>query len=251
MEAEARYQYFFKISRWFQYACAREILLQKNTKDHGEIVASGLEEGQLCFALVTERRKQRTDVDVWMQTDWLIVFYVLMAPLPPPPCSSPLAAASLAAWFLLIAVKSKDFQMHGTHKLLEASPTPLVSLLAVYSCFSWYLGVWQAGRGGGWDGALLGCRLLSHLASGCAQLSQQRFPPAAVGCSVRLGQLLQLAAWPQKGILCFLSHCILNQMFYSVPRQLGPPWPVHGDLTWWRTGKRDELDKFDLCGEED
>lgn len=48
----------------------------------------------------------------------------------------PLAAASLAAWFPLIAVKSKDFQMHGTHKLLEASPTPLVSLLAVYSCFS-------------------------------------------------------------------------------------------------------------------
>lgn len=56
-----------------------------------------------------------------------------------------------AAWFLLIAVKSKDFRMRGAHKLLEASPIPLVSLLAVCSCFSY---TWESGRQAGEEGEM-------------------------------------------------------------------------------------------------
>lgn len=37
--------------------CAKKVFLQKNTKGHSEIVAAGLEEGQLFFALVTEREE--------------------------------------------------------------------------------------------------------------------------------------------------------------------------------------------------
>ena len=41
--------------------------------------------------------------------------------------------------------------MRGAHKLLEASPIPLVSLLAVCSCFSY---TWESGRQAGEEGEM-------------------------------------------------------------------------------------------------